>query len=460
MNKTALRSLYKLTFLVTLSLASMPGLGQDEKQLQGAASKAANEQELQAGDVAAVLNAGDVNGLKALIALHPRLPEAIITEDGAMVLEYAAVTGNTNTLRVLIDAKAPLNSQDKLKRTALYMAVANERQDAALQLIAAGADTKLGDVDNATPLHLAAKRGFTNVVESLIAHGADISARTVQGTPPLAMAAYGGHLATVQLLCEKSANVNDKNANDVTVLHYAVSGKSPEIVRYLLGKGAKKEARDNEGKSPSYWAKVAGVPEIEAMLPETDRGADVKDSDYYSLVKQVTNNVHVDFRVLRLAYTKTKDYKPYDSDDSTKNAASDALKRTNLVETIRLAESVLAKNYVDLDAHILCKIAYGEMWNSEKYDFHSAVLKGLAGSLYASGDGTTPETAIVVISVREEYFFMDANRLKMIKQCLITANGHAYDKVDVENKKTAEKTVIYFNIDIPYDWLTKNPQKE
>ena len=221
MNKTALRSFYKLTFLVTLSLASMPGLGQDEKQLQGAASKAANETELQAGDVAAVLNAGDVNGLKALIALHPRLPEAIITEDGVMALAYAAATGNTNTLQILIDAKAPLNSQDKLKRTALYMAVVFERQDAALQLIAAGADTKLGDVDNTTPLHLTAKLGLTNVASSLIAHGADVNARTLQGSTPLATAAYCGQLSTVQLLCEKSANINDKNAKDVTVLHYA-----------------------------------------------------------------------------------------------------------------------------------------------------------------------------------------------------------------------------------------------
>jgi ankyrin repeat protein len=251
MNRTALRFFYKLMFLVTLSLASMPGLGQDEKQLQGAASKAANENELQAGDVAAVLNAGDVNGLKALIALHPRLPEAIITEDGAIVLEYAAVTGNTNTLRVLIEAKAPLNS--------------------ALQLIAAGADTKLGDAVNATPLHLAAKLGFTNVVESLIAHSTDVSARTVQGTPPLAMAAYGGHLATVQLLCEKSANVNDKNANDVTVLHYAALSKKPEIVRYLLGKGANRDAKDNEGKTPADWARSAGSPEVEALLTETEK---------------------------------------------------------------------------------------------------------------------------------------------------------------------------------------------
>jgi ankyrin repeat protein len=159
-------------FLVALSMVSLP------------AAKAAAEKELQARDVAAVLDAGDVNGLQALIARYPRLPEAIITEDGIMVLAYAAATGNTNTLRILIEAKAPLNSQDKLKRTALYMAVAFERQDAALQLIAAGADTKLGDVDNTTPLHLTAKLGLTNVASNLIAHGADVNARTLQGSTP------------------------------------------------------------------------------------------------------------------------------------------------------------------------------------------------------------------------------------------------------------------------------------
>lgn len=196
------------------------------------------------------------------------------------------------------------------------------------------------------------------------------------------------------------------------------------------------------------------------MAGQNETAADANNPDYYDLVKKLKNNdTNVDFQALRLAYTKTQDYKPYGT-DSAKDAAFDALKKKNFAEAVRQAESVMEKNYADLNVHMVCRIAYREMGNMEKYNFHNSVLKGLVGSLYASGDGTTPEKAIVVISVPEEYFLLNANGLKTITNSSFTANGHNYDKMDVENKKTAEKTVIYFNIDIPYGWLNKNLQKK
>ncbi|MBA4389936.1 MAG: hypothetical protein C0399_03260 [Syntrophus sp. (in: bacteria)] len=197
------------------------------------------------------------------------------------------------------------------------------------------------------------------------------------------------------------------------------------------------------------------------MAGPNQTATDVNNTDYYGLVKKIKNNdINVDFQALRLSYTKTPDYKPYGADDSAKDTAFDALNKNNYAEAVRQAESVLEKNYVDLDAHMLCRIAYREMGNLEKSAFHNSVLKGLVGSLYASGDGTTTEKAIVVISVREEYFLLNANGLKSIRNSSFVTNGHNYDKMDVENKKTAEKTIIYFNIDIPFGWLTKNLQKK
>lgn len=220
-------------------------------------------------------------------------------------------------------------------------------------------------------------------------------------------------------------------------------------------------------KIKSTWITLCMIA-IVAMMGTTlaiagpnGTGKNVDNPDYYGLLKILKNNdMDIDFRALRLSYTKTKDYKPYGADDKAKDAAFDALNKKNYAEAIIQAESVLEKNYVDLDIHLLCRIAYREMGNSEKYAFHNAVLKGLVGSLYASGDGLTPEQAIVVISVSEEYFLLNANGLKTINSSSVTANGHHYDKMDVENKKTAEKTVLYFNIDIPFGWLNKSLQKE
>jgi hypothetical protein len=197
------------------------------------------------------------------------------------------------------------------------------------------------------------------------------------------------------------------------------------------------------------------------MAGQNQTALDVNNPDYYDLINKLKNNdTNVDFQALRLAYTKTKDYKPYGIDDSAKDAAFDAFNKKNYAEAVKQAQSALEKNYVDLDLHFLCRIAYREMGDLEKYALHNSVLKGLVNSLYASGDGTAPEKAIVVISVQEEYFVLNANGLKSIKNSSFAANGHNYDKMDVENKKTAEKKVIYFNIDIPYGWLAKSLQKK
>jgi hypothetical protein len=55
---------------------------------------------------------------------------------------------------------------------------------------------------------------------------------------------------------------------------------------------------------------------------------------------------------------------------------------------------------------------------------------------------------------------MSANGLRKIKQSLVKANDHSYDRMDVENAKTGEKKTIYFNIDIPYGWLSNSMQKK
>jgi len=196
------------------------------------------------------------------------------------------------------------------------------------------------------------------------------------------------------------------------------------------------------------------------ILPAVCCGAETSNQDYYAIVKKLKNNgTTIDFKALRIAYTNTVDYAPYGGDDKNKKAAYDALTKKDYAEAIRQALSILEKNFVDLDAHLFCRIAYRELGDSGKHAFHQSVLKGLVNSLYDSGNGQTPETAIVVISVDEEYFLLRANGLNTIKSSLTDANGHKYDKMEVENKKTSEKMFFYFNVDIPYGWLNNKLNK-
>lgn len=182
--------------------------------------------------------------------------------------------------------------------------------------------------------------------------------------------------------------------------------------------------------------------------------------DYNTLVKQLkSNDKLVDFTALRYSYTKTADYNPYSPDDK-KRAMFEALDNGEFEKAIKHAQAVLEKNYVDMDAHFVCRIAYRETKNTEKQRFHEFVVKGLADSIYDSGNGQTPETAFVVISTDEEYFFLKIYGFKVIYQRLVKINALNYDEMEVEERKTGEKVKFYFNVDMPFNWLTNQMGKK
>jgi Domain of unknown function (DUF4919) len=162
----------------------------------------------------------------------------------------------------------------------------------------------------------------------------------------------------------------------------------------------------------------------------------------------------VDFRALRLSYSETPEYNPY-SNNNAHDLMFSALRDKRYEDALLAAQSILEKNYVDLDAHFVCRIAYKNMGNSEKNDYHQFVLQGLVDSIYASGDGSTPEKAPVVIDVKEEYFLLNTSGLEAVKNSSLRLGNHDYDRMEVKNKKTGEKMILFFNIDIPYGWLIR-----
>jgi hypothetical protein len=108
--------------------------------------------------------------------------------------------------------------------------------------------------------------------------------------------------------------------------------------------------------------------------------AEIKASDYYALVKKLktTHDVAIDYNTLRTAYTLTPDYQPYGAEVyKTREPAKDALGKNDYKEALRLAESILEKTYVDLDAHLIARLAYRGLNNTLMYGFHTASLEAL-----------------------------------------------------------------------------------
>lgn len=174
-------------------------------------------------------------------------------------------------------------------------------------------------------------------------------------------------------------------------------------------------------------------------------------------VKQFDRSV--DFQALRFSYAETPNYNPYSESMEMRSAMLKALNEKEFQQALQSAQTILEKNYVDLDAHFACRIAYKELGDSDKASFHDFVLRGLLRSLMTSGDGKSPETAFQVISITEEYIVLDMLNLVTKDQKLVGLNTHQYDVMTAVHRETKEVLTVYFNVDIPFNWLNRQFKK-
>jgi hypothetical protein len=167
----------------------------------------------------------------------------------------------------------------------------------------------------------------------------------------------------------------------------------------------------------------------------------------------------LDFKELRMAYTDTTDYSPYGGDRETRKKMFAALNAKEFDSAVESAEKILAKNFVEINAHFVAYVAHRESGRAEKGTFHKFMFDGLVKSITNSGDGKTAETAFVVITTDEEYTLFNVLGLRPSGQALITQNGHSFDRMTVTNPKTNETVVYFFNIDKPFNWLGQSLKK-
>ena len=181
---------------------------------------------------------------------------------------------------------------------------------------------------------------------------------------------------------------------------------------------------------------------------------------YAALLDRVKkSDATVDFKELRMAYTETPDYSPYGGDRDMRQKMFAALNAKEFDQAVESAEKILAKNFVEINAHFVAYVAHRELGHAEKSTFHKFMFDGLVKSITGSGDGKTAETAFVVISTDEEYTLFNVLGLRATAQALVTQNGHSFDRMTANNPKTNEEVVYFFNIDKPFNWLSQSLKK-
>ncbi len=170
-------------------------------------------------------------------------------------------------------------------------------------------------------------------------------------------------------------------------------------------------------------------------------------TDYEDLLAKLkSGDAKIDYLALRLAFTETKQFAPYDGTEIRKEM-NDALDKKDYKSALEAAEKRLLTNYTDVDAHFTAFVANRELDKSNDADFHRKITLGLVDSITAGADGKSAKTAFFVISIREEYFMIAYKGFQKKSQELLRENGHIYDILTCTDPKTDTTVNFYFNID-------------
>jgi len=173
------------------------------------------------------------------------LPAAGLLGAPASDLADAAMKGNKEAVRSLLQRKADVNAPQIDGTTALDWAVRADDLEMAELLIRAGANVSAANREGATPLLLATVNGNAAMLEKLIKAGANPNAAlTKTGDTALMMAARTGKTDALKMLLDLGAQVNTKETwGDTTALMWAVSERHPAAVKMLVEHGADVNAR-------------------------------------------------------------------------------------------------------------------------------------------------------------------------------------------------------------------------
>jgi ankyrin repeat protein len=258
-----------------------------------------------------LLDAGDVEGLRAHLKQHPNLSRQRVTFEGGnyfrhpTLLEFIAenpVRHGTLPKNIVQVAKVILDAgveQSSLNEALMLVATGSVPRECRQQLPLIDLLCDYGAVPNSA-IHAAAVHGEMEAVSALIRRGAPIDLpvvaalgriedvrRLLPGSNnetrhlALVLAAQFGHVDIVRLLLDAGEDPNRYNPigghSHTTPLHQAAGAGNFEMVRLLVERGARLDLKDVLWRgTPADWARHGGKTEVEAYLRrlEIDKGGD------------------------------------------------------------------------------------------------------------------------------------------------------------------------------------------
>jgi hypothetical protein len=159
---------------------------------------------------------------------------------------------------------------------------------------------------------------------------------------------------------------------------------------------------------------------------------------------KITNLDQIDFQKFRFSYfNAVHNGKIHEIDSEMEKRLGQFFIDQNWIKVICVADSMLNLNYTKIRAHNLKAFSLNKLNRDAK--FHSDFSTNLAGSIFSSGDGKSPETAFHVYFVEEEYDVLKYLRLSSTVQSLSETKGRSYDVLECRDAE-GNKINLYFDI--------------
>jgi ankyrin repeat protein len=188
-------------------------------------------------------------------------------------LYYAAQTGLSSVVKLLLDKGADINVQCGRHNSALQTATFWGHDQVVRLLLARGADVNIkGDIDGGgclNSLQAASYRGHEQLVRLLLDYGAEVNAQGGALDNALQEASTAGHIQVVKILLDHNADVNIQGGQHVNALQAACRFNNIEIVRLLLENKATMTGCSEDGSTALNLAVKKGLVDIVRLLLET-----------------------------------------------------------------------------------------------------------------------------------------------------------------------------------------------
>ena len=164
----------------------------------------------------------------------------------AGAIHDAAVKGDVNRVKALIEAGGDFEAADHHGDTPLWLAMDSNQAEVAMFLLESGASYTGGRFDKYPLLHSAAAKGYDEIVQWLLKKGVAPDLRDASKMTALHWAVRNKQTGTATLLLDAGADVNAEDASECTALVYAIQSQDREMAEMLIERG---DGRDMGQKS-------------------------------------------------------------------------------------------------------------------------------------------------------------------------------------------------------------------